>query len=416
MTKALKRIQTATYIVAWFSLYFALVSFALFIAGNDISRFLKALLMLLTFGGTIFLSARAKHMSIYILYHGGLIALLWGLERTAAAQGIADVCILTAALLIQAIILLVKRIHTAGREYQLKLSPLLTVIFFILWIIVSGMKLSPLAGLLPVIACIYMLATVLGIYLDNMMDYIESNKQMANMPAAALIRSGNVQMAIFMLLGVAGIFLFTHIGLDRLLEQLKNLLLAGIRFLFSLAPSSTDEATQAPVNTPQMPSVETPLNAPEAPSRLMIAISNVLMTVVEIALIVGAAALAIYIIYQIWQRFNGISFQKKKAREITRTEDVIEKLEAPKHRRHSSLFTAALPEEKIRRIYYKKIQGRHKKDPVSPNLTPTELTQSINPQDSDAARQFTQIYEQARYSKETPGIDSTAYKNLGKRI
>lgn len=417
MTEHLKTAKSITGLLAWFSLYFAILASVLYIVSNDNSQYITALIMLLPFAGTIFFFMRAKNIIIYVAYHIGLIILVWVLEGTPAAQGLKNTWVLTAAILLQMLLFLSKRIRAGGRKYFLSLPPMLAVVFFILWIIANGMKLPSLASVLVITACIYMLSCVLGIYLANMADYIDSNKQMANMPVSALIRSGNSQITVFMLLGVTAVMLFTNMGLDRLLEQLKNLLLSGIRFLFSFAPNNTENIAPAPETSAPSAPIEPPIAADDSvPSPIAEAVSNIFITIVQIALIIGAVMLVFYILYQIWQRFNGFSFHRKKSKTVSDTEDVIEKLDTVKTRRHKFSFSPALPEDKIRRIYYKKIQSRHKKEPLDPAMTPKDLTESIHPVDNEAAREFTRIYEQARYSGQPSPQDTAAYKNLSKKL
>ena len=417
MTEYLKTAKSITGLLAWSSMYFAILASVLYIVSNDNSQYITALIMLLPFAGTIFFCMRAKNIIIYVAYHIGLIVLVWVLEGTPAAQGLKNTWVLTAAVLLQMILFLSKRIRAGSRKYFLSLPPILAVVFFILWIIANGMKLPSLAFVLVITACIYMLSCVLGIYLANMADYIDSNNQMANMPVSALIRSGNNQITVFMLLGITAVMLFTNMGLDRLLEQLKNLLLSGIRFLFSFAPNNTENIAPAPETaTPSAP-IEPPITADDSvPSPIAEAVSNIFITIVQIALIIGAVVLVFYILYQIWQRFNVFSFHRKKSKTAPDTEDVIEKLDTVKTRRYKFSFSPALPEDKIRRIYYKKIQSRHKKEPLDPAMTPKDLTESIHPADNEAAREFTRIYEQARYSGQPSPQDTAAYKNLSKKL
>lgn len=417
MTDRLKTIKTVTDVLSWLALYFAVLATVLYCTASDSQSYILAGTMLIPFGGTMLLYARSKNLAIYVAYHLLLCLLCFGLLRTTISPGAVRVGILIAAIIFTGILFLAKRVHAGDRALELGLSPFLAVIFFILWIIADGMKLPSLCAVLPVAACLYMLSQVLGIYLSNMIAYIESNKGMANMPASALIRSGNGQMGIFMILSFLAILLFTHMGLDQLLNQLKSLLLAGIRFLFSLAPNNTDEVVQEAVSTSQTPSMEAPVLDSEGPSPIAEAISDMFVSVVKIGLFVAAAILIVYGIYQLWLRFNGFSFQKKKkARGNDGVEDVVEKLDTKKKNRRAPWFSPALPEDKIRRIYYKKIQGRHKKEAVNQSLTPEELTASIAPADSDAAKEFTRIYEQARYGREPQPQDVAAYKNLAKKL
>lgn len=417
MTDQLKKARNITDILTWFSMYFSFIAFILCFADNKNSQYILALMMLIPFAGTILLGMKAGNLAIYTAYHLILIIFIWIVQYFSSAPGIVNACILTAIILIQMIVFLSKRLHSKNQQRYLSLSPVLAVLFFILWIFADGMEIASLTKILPIVACLYMLCSVLGIYLTNMINYIESNREMANMPAYALIRSGNGQMAIFMVLAFAAILLFTNAGLDRLLSQLKNLLLSGIRFVFSFAPNNTETVSVTTETAETF--TETPAFVQESESSpVMMAVSDVLMTIIQIALIIGAAAVIIYGIYQLWLHFNGFSFKKKSRKENPdELNDVIEKLQSPVRRR-SRMWSMGpgLPENKIRRIYYKKIQSKYKKEPVKRSLTPQELTDSIKPSDKQIASEFTQIYEQVRYSRDTRQVDPGAYKNLAKKL
>lgn len=418
MTDKLKKARNITDLFTWFSMYFSFVAFVLCFADNKNSQYILALAMLIPFTGTILLSIKTGNLAIYTAYHLILIIFIWIIQYFSSAPGIVNAGILTAAIIIQMIVFLSKRLHSKNHQRFLSISPVLAVLFFILWIFADGMEISSLTKILPIAACLYMLCSVLGIYLTNMINYIESNREMANIPAYALIRSGNGQMAIFMVLAFAAILLFTNAGLDRLLSQLKNLLLSGIRFIFSFAPNNTETIDSVTAETAET-FTETPSFVQESESSpVMMAVSDFLMTIIQIVLIIGAAAVIIYGIYQLWLHFNGFSFKRKSAKEAPdELNDVIEKIQSPLRRR-SRIWSmgSGLPENKIRRIYYKKIQSKYKKQPVKRSLTPQELTDSIKPSDKQIASEFTEIYEQVRYSRDPRQVDPGAYKNLAKKL
>ena len=416
MIKQLKIARAIAGLLSWSCLYFSCLACALCFFDDSPRQIITALIMILPFAGTVILSFYARHILFYVGYHLLLIALTWVLSQTVSLFGPITAGVLTASLIIQMSIFFSRRLHHRDSQNFLKLSPVLAVIFFVIWIFSNGMGMRMLPGLLAAAASVYLLAAVLGIYLTNMIGYIDSNKEMANMPVYALIHSGNGQITIFMLLALTAILLFTNIGLDRLFHQLKNLLLSGIRFLFSLAPNNTETVVESAQPAPQMPSIDAPEMDAGEPSEIILAINDVFITIVQIVMIAGAAALIIYLIWQLWQRFNGIRFQKKSRRKDTpENEDIIEKLTAPEGRRIFRL-RPGMPEDKIRKIYYKKIQSGHKKNPVPSHMTPEELTDSIRPADSGAAREFTRIYEQARYSDRPPETDASAYKTLAKKL
>lgn len=418
MTEKLKTGRNLADLLCWCCMYFGLCASVLYLITQNSNQFIIALTLAVTLIGTVYLSVRARAI-FYIGYHILLIAITWGFSRTLASPGLISTWAITVLILFQMILFFSKRLHSKEQARYLKASPALAILFFVLWIISNGMGHGILSTVLVVTACVYLLSSILTMYLTNMLSYITGNRQMANMPVRALVHSGNFQISLFMLLALGAMVMFTNMGLGQLFNGLKNLLLAAVRFLFSFAPSNEETTySQAQTSAP-LPDMETN-TAPlpdDGTSPILIAASDFIMALFRVILVVGAAALVIFMIYQLIQRFNGltVSRSKEKAKE-PESEDVIEKIITPKGRRTSFFFSSALPDDKIRRIYYKKISGRHKKSPIDRSMSPQELTESISPQDSEAARQFTEIYERVRYSGRTETEDVAAYKNLAKKV
>ena len=89
-------------------------------------------------------------------------------------------------------------------------------------------------------------------------------------------------MTAFLALGIILMAVFTHMGLENFLEGAKNLLLTGIRFLFSLLPQE-EEAELIPEPAPESSgsSGMPPLGEGET-SQIMMAISNFLVAFMKI--------------------------------------------------------------------------------------------------------------------------------------
>ncbi len=228
-------------------------------------------------------------------------------------------------------------------------------------------------------------------------------------------------MTAFMVLCLAAMVIFTNMGLGRVVSGLGTLGKYFLRWFFSLFPESessvqtiteTVEESMAPMENPMM-SLED-----DGTSEVMVALSDVLVSILQIVLIIIVAVGIIYGIYQLFQRFGHTTFEKKaKKQDDEETyDDVVEKLVTQKNKRRS-LFGERLPEDKIRRIYYKKIQGAHKKENVNTSLTPQELTEKAAQKSNDYTDEFTRIYEQARYGPEgNQNLDASYYKSVAKKI
>ena len=304
--------------------------------------------------------------------------------------------------------------------HYLKVTPVFVFVFFILSIIANNFDVSYLNPLYLICACIFLLGYFLSKYLNHLDHYIHSNRQLANMPVKAITKSSYGLMTAFMILAIACIFIFTNMGLGRVITGLGTLGKHFLQWFFSLFSEGesvtstiqeTTEETYASMENPMM------FMEDEGTSEVMVALSDFLMAIVQVLLIVLVAVGIIYALYQLYQRFGSIKFEKK-TKEIFDEEifdDVVEKLTTNKTKRRL-IFSERLPEDKIRRIYYKKIQGAHKKQAIDTSLTPQELTKQITVNDAYAA-QFTEIYEQARYGPATgPQLDVGYYKNLAKKL
>lgn len=410
-----------TDLLTWFLLYYAVLCMGLYTYNKNIMPCFAALLTVLPFAGTVILSQYAKNAALYVLYHAALLAACWLCHFLLPASfDMGNALLLTAAVIVPFILFFTKRLHAEKNAHYLNISPLLAMVFFILWIIADQMGFAPLATLIIAAACGFLMLCLLGQYLNNFYDYMENNSQVANMPISAILHSSNGVMAIFMVLAMACILLFTNLGLGRLITALKDLLLSAIRYLLSLAPES--DPTQYSANVPAETGAAggpPPFMAEEGgTSPIMIAISNVIFTILKIALIIGAAALIIYTIYQLYRRFGSFNFTKKaKIAAQDECNDVVEKIVTQKKSRRTFIFTGTMPEDKIRRLYYKKIRAAHKKEPVPQTQTPSELTQSLHPSDPEAANSFTALYEKARYSHQAPTAEDIASaKTLAKKL
>lgn len=453
MTDTLKKVCTAAGFFSWCCLYFACVSCILTLISNDPADFLTALILVIPFAGTLLLSRSTKNAALYIGYHILLLAVIWGMDQAGLFLQAWRPWVFSGLILAAMIIFFAKRIYSgktddddmpqpdhpapapaAGpghssqspdapegparsrRSTYFSVHPAAAVVFFILWLAADALDAPQTAMAMTLCACVFLLTAILTIYLTNIEDYISGNRQIANIPIKAIIRSGNGSITAFLLLGLVLMAVFTHMGLERFLTGLKDLLLAIIRFLFSFLPQGNDAAPVPETEVQASSPSGFPLEGGET-SPIMEAISNFLVAFMQIALILGAAALVIYIVYQLWSRFLGSSLKKESsAKDPSGPNDVVEKLKKTPSSKRGPLFFSSLPKNKIRRIYYKKISGRHKQAAIDPSMTPDQLTRAIAPNDPEAARKFTEIYEKARYSKTPDDGDISAYKELSGKI
>lgn len=288
-----------------------------------------------------------------------------------------------------------------------------------MWVISLQLEHEFLCTLLIVSACIFLLLKIVSMYLHNLTEYLKSNKDIANMPVKAIFKSGNSLMTIYMVISVGAMILFTNIGLDKLLSWLKNALLTVIRFLFSLASSNGADIAETIQATEQPPVPSGDMFPTEAAqvSPFMEMLNTIIMTTLQILIGAGAVILVLFLIYRLYRRFNDAKAPKRWIQENGQCHDIVEKLEAPSVKKKLTFFRSSMPEDKIRRIFYKKIRSHYKKKEISPTLTPSQLTAALNIPDSDAAKQFTQIYEKSRYGQyKADNEEIEKYKDLSRKI
>ena len=254
-------------------MYFACVSCILTLISNDPADFLTALILVIPFAGTMLLSRSTKNAALYIGYHILLLAVIWGMDQAGLFLQAWLPWVFSGLILAAMIIFFAKRIYSgktddddmpqpdhpypgpaAGpghssqspdapegparsrRSTYFSVHPAAAVVFFILWLAADALDAPQTAMAMTLCACVFLLTAILTIYLTNIEDYISGNRQIANIPIKAIIRSGNGSITAFLLLGLVLMAVFTHMGLERFLTGLKDLLLAIIRFLFHSFP------------------------------------------------------------------------------------------------------------------------------------------------------------------------------------
>ncbi len=408
-------------LLCWFMVYYSVICTLLILTGSPALSCLWAIALIIPFAATILLSLRAKNAFLYVLYHIVMLICLWLiLYFTGNLRGFVP-WILTLGMVVTFVVFFSKRIHVSENDHYMRVIPVIVFVFFILNIVANNFDAGHISPLYLICACIFLLSYLLSKYLNNLNTYIGNNRQVANMPVSSIKKSSYGLMTAFLILSVACIVIFTNMGLGRIVSGLGTLGKHFLQWFFSQFPESESTAPTIAENIQEtMAAMENPMMSMEedGTSEVMVALSNVFMSIVQVALVIIIAIGIIYTLYQLYQRFGHISIEKKDKGQFSEEtfDDVVEKIVTQKQK-HRSIFSERLPEDKIRRIYYKKIQGAHKKESVNTTLTPWELTEKLSPKHEGFANEFTSIYEQARYGPETEqNFDVNYYKNLAKKI
>ncbi|MFR8317474.1 MAG: hypothetical protein ACLU94_04925 [Catenibacillus sp.] len=413
----IERIQKAAFlleIICCFGLFYGILCTAMYSFIPDHRLCMAALVLILPFIGSAFGARHLKNVIFFAGYHLIQAILCWLIAPNLQLALI--LVIYTAAVFI---FFFFKRLHQSPTADFLEVSVYTCGIYFILWVISLQLEHEFLCTLLIVSACIFLLLKIVSMYLHNLTEYLKSNKDIANMPVKAIFKSGNSLMTIYMVISVGAMILFTNIGLDKLLSWLKNALLTVIRFLFSLASSNGADIAETIQATEQPPVPSGDMFPTEAAqvSPFMEMLNTIIMTTLQILIGAGAVILVLFLIYRLYRRFNDAKAPKRWIQENGQCHDIVEKLEAPSVKKKLTFFRSSMPEDKIRRIFYKKIRSHYKKKEISPTLTPSQLTADLDIPDSDAAKQFTQIYEKSRYGQyKADNEEIEKYKDLSRKI
>lgn len=408
-----QRTASALDIFLSFLIFYAPAAGLIYVCHKSLPSCLLASILIVPYMVTVWLSRLKGRFLIFLLCELIFIALPLGL-----APAIEDKLIYAGFFIIVFLFFLVKRLRTTSDLWSLELSPWVFLWFAALALVLPHFEGEAAAPLMVILGCLYLIGCCLNIYLHHTVDFLQNNKHLSNLPARYILKSGTVMMGGFTLIGVLIMMLFSRINLNRFFDQLKLMLVAFLRWIESL--SSTSDDTTAIVETV----VETQDNTMSimteetAASPIMAAISEFIMHLLTVILVLAAIAAVIYGIYVLYQRYNGFFRGKRSARKVVEETDVIENIETGKRRsRRLNFALHHPPEDRLRRLYYKKVQKSVKKEKIHPAMTPDELTKAMNPADPDAALKLTQLYQKARYSDlDISSVDIENAKNAARQL
>ncbi len=250
-------------------------------------------------------------------------------------------------------------------------------------------------------------------YVDNFLKFMDVNKSSAGyIPKNEIFITGISMSAIYTVFGVIILLFFLNIKwLEQIFNIIKSAIIMVLKFLFSFAKPSEQRFE---VEEQIIQEISDIIPQDEATSFwLWEVIQNVLMFAVLIgiilALIISIRKLIIYLI----QRFREKRDIVEKANKTVN--DVRQKCEVEKKEKHSVPFWQMFtPEEKIRRIYKKRMIKEKEKiigdlDVARLNyFTPLECGICIDNVD------MVHLYEKARYSNDECSKDDI--KNMKKVV
>lgn len=261
---------------------------------------------------------------------------------------------------------------------------------------------------------------ILHTNLTGLIQFLEQNRDMANLPGKQIIRTNQVMLTFFLAAALVAMLLLPATGLSNALSMLGDGLLWLIRKLFSLIPSSKEtaiEATEAVAEAVSNEFMALPEdNTPAWLTALLNFIAYALGTILLIAVVIGI----IFAIIQVFRRFYRPILENNDKQEFIHEEKADIMARAPGKQKEASLRFRFQPDAVIRRIYKKAIKrglrNESRKNAIQKSDTPSQLERKASFASDEPERLLHQLYEKARYSdeectrEEVNRLKSTGYK------
>lgn len=259
-----------------------------------------------------------------------------------------------------------------------------------------------LSDLILYFSIIYLALYYIGIYLEKMLTYLLSLPSGSTLPLKRIVVTnlsiiGLILLAAVLLIRIASSFADG----DNSLLLFIGYLLKGFVKIFSgcmscfkddVYDSSIEETTSAERET--YPNLTDDMTKDMHGNEIIMAVSNALKVIFLIVL----AAFLLYLLYQFFK-----TYMHKGKRE----NDIVEKISPTisetdkKTQKRFSLFRVRNNNERVRRIYRKKILTYHGSDiTVNPSDTPVRICEKIRQKTADDISKLTEFYEKARYGNE----------------
>lgn len=255
-------------------------------------------------------------------------------------------------------------------------------------------------------------------YIEHYLNFLSVNESSAGfLPAREMFHSGMGLVLAYTLVGTAVLILSSQFAwLSGILQPLKNLFLAFLRFLFS-GHTATEEEAEIPIveEQPQGNMGEMVLPETNEPFWLW-KVLEFIAIVALIVIICAVVALSLVKLFQLIRQYMNLRLRKEGSVEDAEAVDLREKCEVEKSTRRTrqSLFSALSPQERIRKLYKKKLLS----------CLPGMPEEDRNRLDLYTAREWerkldcggmSDIYEQARYSgREMTGAEVKRMKEACK--
>ncbi|WP_102412816.1 hypothetical protein [Beduinella massiliensis] len=245
------------------------------------------------------------------------------------------------------------------------------------------------------LCALYALVTLVWRAQQSLGAFLSRYGAAARLPERQLRRTTRGVLAVCCVLALLSMGLLAASGAERIVYALGSLLLAGVRFLFSLLPAGQEAPAEdaGPMERPELGGL--PQAEATEPSALWQLLQAVLSFAVMAALIVGALLLLGYLAYSLYKRF---------ARGAAQTGDRVEFIAPPTReerlRREKGRTDAPplpfTPEGAVRRMFLSAVRAQTRKRPPQA-LTPREIEDFAGMEPGEAREALHRLYARARY-------------------
>lgn len=260
-----------------------------------------------------------------------------------------------------------------------------------------------LTGLLAVYAFVILLGYLIcsqTFQVDYTLDILS---KAANQPRKTMLRFNNGILVAFLIpVGVAAL-ISPFLPLDRVVLAVGEVLRRFLRWLFTYIAAFFSGEAPVPEEAP-LPDQSTDAFWATPPAETpywLEVLEAIVYYVLNAAVLVGAIALVVYVIYRLYKRFHSTVTADGDVREYIGPQLTREKLESRWRRFRDRLPSFGRDDrERVRRVYFRKVRAQIRKGvDVQAADTTGEIRQKLAP--SEEFNTLTGQYNAARYGPDT---------------
>jgi hypothetical protein len=355
---------------------------------------------------------KSKNFFVFTVGHILLILMSFLLGSNLIEKWI--YALLTSALVISSFKLYLSEIKNA---FGIPLLVAGESIFFLVFLFNLYMKYSIIQPFLNSFSLVYILLFMVYMHILNIDTSLEIITKNSIQPVSQIKSFNNKIIGLFLFLVAVILMICPYLHIQDLIKLLGQGLLTFIRFLFSLGKH---EEQLPPVGSeePLKPNGSDQLILPKGETNPLITfIEEILIYVVDIAVVIGIIALICYALYQLYKNFYANSSSANETKEfispLLKTEKT--NIGFNPFKKILASFNAT-NNEKIRKIYSKKVNQYTRLGLKVSNDTATEISTTAKTSINKDISELTTYYEKARYSNiEASKEDLINVKTLSNR-